>query len=710
MKKIKIIYKFLLVLLFISAVPIIIVGSRLTKINREGLEDVILELHTREALAIAEQIGDHMRNLNEKIGFVISAHGEGTINWTLTSQILQSLIASSPEFRTVSGVNLKGAELTKVFHPDLADKVKLENRSDDETFIEALASGRYSVSSVYYEEDHPQINIVYPFTSDIYLYIQTSLKDLSDRVRSTSIGSTGYAYIIESSGRLILHPDSGLAKEGTDFSDSPLVQEVMSRRLVGSKEYLTSDGRAVVGAYAPASALGWGVVIEQDKDEAYFTVEEMRKSAKILLLFAIVFAILIGYFLAQYITGPILKLTGAARKISEGSFDVEEISSWLNSVKLKDELAELASTFITMTTDLERYSDMQADKLNAFLFSINDGIIMTDYSGRVVMANRMVTPLLNLPYDEELSGKNIKDIIQRKEIEESLEEVKTSEGTIVREIEIPDLRDPKVLRLDTSLVSKQVGASGAVTVIRDVTLEKQLEKMKEDFLHSITHDLRSPMTSIRGFLEFLIDGTAGELNEQQIEFLHIIDDSSKRLLNMINNILDVAKMESGTMPLNREEIDLAGEVRDALKSLEGQAVKDNIEMIMQEENKIGPIMADPGLIHRVIINLVSNSLKFTPEGGLISVSIEDFTDEVEVAVRDTGQGMPEEYVDKIFEKFEQVKGSAGKRKGTGLGLTITRLIIEAHGGRIWAESKLGEGSKFMFRIPRDIPVAEDKNP
>lgn len=694
MKNIKIFYKFLIVMIVISALPVALVGNRLIDINRAALENTILELHPREALAIAEFTDEYMRNLIAKIRFAISAHGEGTINLPLTSRIFKSLIASSPEFRSVAVVNYPGDEV-KVFHSDLSDTARLENLSEHPTFLQALETGSYSVSRVYYYEGDPQIDIVYPFTSHIYLFIQASLRDLKERVNETRIGSTGFAYIVDTEGRLIMHPDSEYAAKLRDISDSPMVEDARGRRLVGSKEYLKEDGREVIGAHAPSSALNWRVVIEQDKEEAYFTVNHMRRSANSILLGAILFAVFIGYLLAQSLSRPVLKLTGAAKNISGGSFEVNQISDWLKKVRVKDELAELASTFIIMAEQLKSCSDIQTDKLNAVIYSINSGIILTDYSGNIIIANHRVYSLLGLPYEENISGKNIKEIIDQKEVIESLEEVRDTEKTIVKHIDLSDKKMPKFLRFDTSLVSNP---TGAVIIIRDITPEK----LKEDLVYSITHDLRSPMTSIRGFLELLMAGSAGDLTEQQKEFLQIIDDSSKQLLNMIDNILDVAKMESGTMPMDKEEINLAEEAESALRALEGQAVKDQVEMIIQLENEIGPVMADRGLIYRVITNLVSNSLKFTPKGGLICVSVEDFGGEVEVAVRDTGQGMPEEYVEKIFNKYEQVKGSSGKRKGTGLGLAITKLIIEAHGGTIWAESKLGEGSKFAFRIPKGL--------
>ncbi len=702
-KNIKIFYKFLLVMLFLSAVPLLIVGWRLININRIGLQDVILELHTNYAVSIAGSIETHLRNLNDKLKFVISSQGESeSINWTLSQRILRSMIASSGDLLTISAVSSEGKELTKVYHPSLEGKVKLEDRSNDETFIKSRKKAAFYLSGIYYKEHTPRINLVYPFTKDIFLYIEASFKELMDKVEGTGIGKTGFAYIVDDSGRIIMHPDIEKAIKSVDVSDRPIVKEVLSRQLVGSKEYVTDEGRAVVGAYAPVAALGWGVIIQQDKDEAYFSVRKMRQSALLLLIMVVLVASVIGYLMARNLTGPIQKLTSTAKKIAEGDFSVEDISKWLSKVKIKDELVELAVAFKLMAGQLKRYTDMQADKMNAILFSIADGIIMTDYSGKVILSNRRVKALLGIDPSEKLEDRNIQDIIKTEEISRSLEDAKNTKENIIKEIKLnPEEQLSKIIRADTAMVSHSESGEelGTVTVIRDITLEKEIEQMKDDFVHSITHDLRSPMTSIRGFLEFLLDGSAGELNEQQREFLEIVDNSSTRLLGMINDILDVAKLDSGTMPLEIVKVDMYEMAKNVINSLMSQAKKDNIKLKVIKENELEELDADKNLIIRAITNLVSNALKFTPTDGEIKIILTKVEEQLQVAVEDTGAGMPEEYLDKIFNKFEQVKGSKGRTKGTGLGLTITKYVIEAHSGKIWVESELDKGSRFIFLLP-----------
>ena len=173
---------------------------------------------------------------------------------------------------------------------------------------------------------------------------------------------------------------------------------------------------------------------------------------------------------------------------------------------------------------------------------------------------------------------------------------------------------------------------------------------------------------------------------------------------MINNILDVAKLDSGTMPIEKDPMSIFETAEAVVESLKSQAEKEHIKLHIVRETELKQLMGDKNLLHRVITNLTGNSLKFTPENGEIKIILTDKGDKLRVSVNDTGEGMPAEYLDKIFNKFEQVKSSRARSKGTGLGLTISKHVVEAHGGTIWVESELGVGSTFIFEIPWEHDV------
>jgi len=244
---------------------------------------------------------------------------------------------------------------------------------------------------------------------------------------------------------------------------------------------------------------------------------------------------------------------------------------------------------------------------------------------------------------------------------------------------------------------------GVVIAVRDVTFEKELDQMKEEFLHSITHDLRNPVGSILGFLDFLQKGVVGVLNAQQKSMVETMHRSASRLLGLVNNILDLAKMESGRVDVSLKEASLAGLAGQGIELLSALAQRRGIVMELAAEEEFTTTL-DPDQIGRVVQNLLGNAIKFSPDDGKIRVSIKDDAARYVVCVADSGPGIPAAYRDKIFKKFEQVPGQ--RHGGTGLGLTISKRFVEAHKGEIWVESEVGQGARFFFSIPKRLSKDE----
>ncbi|MFB0526991.1 MAG: ATP-binding protein, partial [bacterium] len=399
-----------------------------------------------------------------------------------------------------------------------------------------------------------------------------------------------------------------------------------------------------------------------------------------------------------------LNLIVGAGKVAQGDFTHKVV------VRTHDELLTLADTFNFMTQKLKEYNDLQIDRIiaektktEAVIYSIADGIVMTDFSGRIALMNKQAREMLQVS-GEDVLDRNLMDYIGDQRIAQSLREImEQKEKTIVREIDLSQGPYRKFIKTGTNIVKTEKGKNlGVVTVLHDITLEKEIERMKDDFVHSITHDLRSPMTSIRGFVEVLLDGSAGEINEEQREFLRIIDGSSQKLLGMVNNILDVAKLEMGRMKLSLTKFDPKETVERVVKIMEPQAVKSGVKLSTQGIDSLPQIRADSDLMERVIMNLVSNAIKFTPSEGSVDIIGQDFPDRIQITVADTGQGIPPDYLDKVFDKFQQVVGKEDKRRGSGLGLTIAKYGVEAHLGKIWAGSEMGKGSRFSFWLPKKL--------
>jgi len=230
---------------------------------------------------------------------------------------------------------------------------------------------------------------------------------------------------------------------------------------------------------------------------------------------------------------------------------------------------------------------------------------------------------------------------------------------------------------------------------------KRLNKVKSDFVSAVSHELRTPLTSIKGYASILMTGKLGEVSPAQKERLGKIDKHSNNLTHLINNLLDIARIESGRVQMEIKEISIK-EMLDSLVDIITPQIKEKkILLKINMRTKIDKIKADQGQLERVFLNLLSNAVKFTPEKGKVTIYIVDKDDFIEFGVEDTGIGIPRQDLKKVFEEFfRSDNASAQKVKGTGLGLSLVKKIIEAHNGKIWVESELGKGSKFSFAIPK----------
>jgi signal transduction histidine kinase len=279
-------------------------------------------------------------------------------------------------------------------------------------------------------------------------------------------------------------------------------------------------------------------------------------------------------------------------------------------------------------------------------------------------------------------------------------------------IGVLDVQSETVNRFDEEDVRIQTALADQIAVavqnarlyqqqVKTAEEARKLDRLKNEFLASMSHELRTPLNSIIGYAEVMLDGVDGELPDEAMEDVQAIYDSGKHLLSMINDILDLAKIEAERLELDRTALPLAVVV-DEVQRATAILVKDKpVEIKVELPAELPSIYADHVRLRQILNNLVSNAVKFTSEG-YVRITAQHVPDErvVTVSVEDTGIGIAPEHIEVIFERFRQVDGSSSRRAGgTGLGLNITKRLVEMHGGRIWVESELGKGSKFSFTMP-----------
>jgi signal transduction histidine kinase len=229
--------------------------------------------------------------------------------------------------------------------------------------------------------------------------------------------------------------------------------------------------------------------------------------------------------------------------------------------------------------------------------------------------------------------------------------------------------------------------------------EKELNKLKSVFVANVSHELKNPLAIIKEALSLILDGVGGGVSPEQQSIAETGKRNIERLVRLVTDLLDLSKIEAGKMVLKREKIEMASLVTEILKNYEMTISKKGLALKRDIQQDVGSVWADKDKLTQVIINLLSNAVKYTPSGS-ITVVLTGTEQEVRFEITDTGSGIPQKYLEKIFDKFERI--NAEKSEGTGLGLSITKDILELHKGKIWVESTVGEGSKFIFYLPRSL--------
>jgi PAS domain S-box-containing protein len=358
--------------------------------------------------------------------------------------------------------------------------------------------------------------------------------------------------------------------------------------------------------------------------------------------------------------------------------------------------------------------------LNAILDNLADGLLVTDTAGRITRLNPVLRRMFNLKTGEVLGCSC--DELGLTELSQLLQHLRNNPNSQAVTADVSLGGDRIGQALATSVLEPGRGQSenpciGSVILIRDVTLEKEVDRMKTDFIATVSHELRTPLTSVLGFASIVLDkleekvfpllpqgDRKGQRHQERVrQNLSIIVSEAERLTTLINDVLDIAKMEAGKVEWDREPLSVLEVLEQAIAASSSLFERDNLQLVTEFPEELPSILGDRDRLIQVVINLVSNAVKFTESGEIICRACYDNSQEssqIRVEVQDTGIGIASEDLPKVFEKFKQVGETlTNKPKGTGLGLPICQQILEHHGGRIWVESELGQGSCFIFTLP-----------
>lgn len=443
-------------------------------------------------------------------------------------------------------------------------------------------------------------------------------------------------------------------------------------------------------------------------EKAMFGSKDIAKSnAQNSMYFVIVLSIIAiigGFLLSNFSTNrflmPIYSLTQTMKLVKAG--DLKQKAN----IYTKDEIGELAQEFNNMTQRLQQYEQStigkiitEKNKSMAIVKNISDPIAVLDTDYRILLVNDAFEKIFNVS-EEILINKHFLEGIRNGEIFDFLSSTLSSKEDTRQKVFLINSNNENYYFNVTLVTIKDNFAklTGTIAVFQNITQLKELENIRTNFIATISHEFKTPLTSIMMGTDLLQEDGMGKLNNEQKEFVSAIREDCDKLTRLVNDLLELNRIESSKAVFKFNEYDIADIIEFAIKPFYKIADQYKVNLYFQCDEKLPRVVADFEKITWVLNNLISNALKYTAAGDEISVTAIEKADNICVTVKDTGAGIPEEYIGKIFEKFVQVNDGDFEVRGTGLGLAVVKEIIEAHKGKIWCESKLDVGSSFTFTL------------
>lgn len=377
---------------------------------------------------------------------------------------------------------------------------------------------------------------------------------------------------------------------------------------------------------------------------------------------------------------PLDDLVRATRGLAAGNLDIQVREAG------PSELRQLARAFNRMATGLRRAQELidhERHRLSSVVASLSDGLVVCDADGFITRVNPRAVEL----FPELEPGARPSDVLP------------PLERTLDRDVQIT--HGDRTLELIANPLDAIDGATGTVLTIRDVTERARLERLKTQFLATASHELRSPLTSIKGFVELLSNT---QLNAKQREFVDVIQLSTNRLVDLVADLLDVVRIEAGRLEVQRRPMALMEAVEEVVALMQPRIASKRQRIEVDVQPRLPAALADPTRVRQILTNLLTNAHLYTPEDGLLRIRLDAESEWVVLAVSDTGRGMTPEEVEQVFERFFRARDN-GDPSGSGLGLSIVSSLVELHGGRIDVESVVGHGTTFTVRLPRASQVS-----
>jgi two-component system, OmpR family, phosphate regulon sensor histidine kinase PhoR len=416
------------------------------------------------------------------------------------------------------------------------------------------------------------------------------------------------------------------------------------------------------------------------------------------LVLALVLIIILGSRITVRYTKPIESATNVAMELAKGNYRARTFEDRL------DETSMLSSSINILARNLQEMvnaQEMQQDRLTTLIENMGSALLLIDHRGFIVLTNRTFREFFDLE-EKELRKVRYHEVIDFQEVNRLVEEIFMTEKRVRKQILLPYQIERRHYEVyGAPIIGHNNVWKGIVVVFHDITELKKLEQMRKDFVANVSHELKTPITSIKGFSETLLDGAMKDEDTLR-NFLDIILKESDRLQSLIQDLLELSKVEKSGFELSLQKESISGLIEEILPILNERAREKGITLDVHNES---PVLAevDSYRLKQVFINLISNAISYTPQGGIVEVGVEDAGNHVLVSIKDNGIGIAQEEIPRIFERFYRVdKARSRNSGGTGLGLAIVKHILEAHEAKIEVESELNQGTTFKVVLNKQF--------
>jgi two-component system, OmpR family, phosphate regulon sensor histidine kinase PhoR len=540
-------------------------------------------------------------------------------------------------------------------------------------------------------------NIEEELIADAYLIDLNPPQNVSAQLTHIAQLSKARITLIDAKGKVTADSEKS-AEALENHLNRPEVQEARVRGKGRSIRFSSSIGVDMLYIAIPVknnSMLTGYIRLARPLYEVRRSVEKITSTLLPTLLIVVTFSLILALLFSYWLAAPIKKMEKFTEKLRQGE------PAGAIFLKTADETKKLADNINYLVAELKNQlqaANEEKAKLVTAFASMTEGILILDAGDKIEVINPALGNLLASQYGD-IKGQTLMEAFRNIELQKAFLQFKATRQPVAQEITIGNM-EPVILNISISSVEGSMAEEKTMIVFHDITRLKKLERVRTDFVANVTHEIRTPLTAILGYLETIKDG-AMENKEESRQFIEIIIKHAQRLNRLVEDLLTISKIELGEMNFHFEQVSLGEVVTNVISLIESKAVLKKIKIDNRITDKLPPVRADKDRLMQVFVNILDNAVKFTQDaGGIIIEATEDAGDSISVFITDTGTGIPESEVARLGERFYRVdKTRSRDLGGTGLGLSIVKHLMIAHGGRLEIASRLGRGTKVSLYFP-----------